>query len=527
MKKQKINRVIKGSDDEEKEGSWTSHSMQYVESRGELFHLQSWMVEGDLVNIIPENFLQIPCKNGITVTDSISTELGALHKCLHMHVILGRSETFSTDYRALRLPVITGYFSRADSAVKQHQPLTTVIPQLLANITGFFLFENIFKHCAVHKTGPFSNAELSALWETSCTSLDQFLSRHLPSLTSPEEALLLKEDILLFAESTADAIFHSRGAGNERERERDGNKVLSVLNTVWISFEKLQVNAATARCKLALDNCQYQSLYVSTELQYLTLIKAFHIENLSEEDSGVVSNVGGALGYGPGTDSGISTPTLGSGSGGNLKNMSDSGANKELTNSLFYIHAESVNNSNNSNNTISVPASDGKGTSIAEKKIGATRPLSLHSATAALDALEEDLDYTVSSRPLSPPSSTPTSTSVGKGQTSDISGFSDEIVRKEKIFVPITYPFSSAVPGILKQLYLLVLRFYVFAVKNPVLPVKGEALCTAVMKVFRFLNTFLKDELEKGGDRTPLSKACQVTHNFFCHYLIFYLLMFN
>ena len=44
---------------------------------------------------------------------------------------------------------------------------------------------------------------------------------------------------------------------------------------------------------------------------------------------------------------------------------------------------------------------------------------------------------------------------------------------------------------------------------------KGEALCTSVMKAFRFLNTFFKDELEKGGDRTPLSKACQVLFFFF------------
>ena len=125
---------------------------------------------------------------------------------------------------------------------------------------------------------------------------------------------------------------------------------------------------------------------------------------------------------------------------------------------------------------------------------------SMGAAAAALDALEEDLNKPVSASPASPKN---LSGEQEEGRVED---------RQKPSFVPFTYPFSSAIPDILKQMHLLVLRFHVFAVKNPLLGLKGEAVCTAVMKVFRSLNGFMKDELEKGGDRTPLSKACQVRH---------------
>ena len=492
-------------------GSGTALSMQYVEAHGGLFKLSTWMVPGDLINIIPVNFLHLPTPRGVIMTDSISTELGALHKCLHMHVILGRAEAFSTNYRALRLPIVNNFFKIAEKGMKQKQPLTTVFPHLLASITGFFLFENIFQHCAVHKSGPFSNAELAALWDEFCSELDKFLSRHLSKIKEPEEALLLKEDLLLFVETTTDAIFHSRSTTHGRE----SNKVLYVLSNIWSTFEVLQVKATASRCQLALNGCQYQSLYIDTEQQYLTLIKAFHIENLMDDegrDSGASAR--DALGSNTGTPG---PPPVGP---NGLKSNLDA-AKSEMNNSMFRIHTDG-----RQTNTPNAPASgtggvggvgsvavsggggedrSGLGSGISGSTV---RPhVSMGAATAALDALEEDLDKGPVSRTVSTPQA------VGQDKDKDREKEIGKETGKEKekgAFVPVTYPFSSAIPGILKQIHLLILRFFLFSVRNSMLGLKGEAVCTAVMKAFRALNSSFKDELEKGGDRTPLSKACQV-----------------
>lgn len=468
------------------EASGTALSMQCVEAHGDIFPLHTWMGPGDLTGIIPDNFLLLPTAKGAHLTDTISTELGALHKCLHMHVILGRSDAFSSNYRAVRLPIINDFFQQAERAVKQKQSITVIIPHLLASVTGFFLFENIFRHCAVHKEGPFSKAELTALWDEFCGELDKFLGKYLTLLRRPEEVLSVKEDLLLFIETTDDAIFHAGGAGGhtgDRDSDSKSSKIMQVLGNMWTSFEAVQVGATTVRCRAALDGCQYHSLYIGSEQQFQSQIKAFNIEGLLDFDDNNNTppgeESGGGAGAGP-LNVAVNSETPRKGVAGN--------ARTDTNNSMFLIHTD-----------VEVKQSVNSGK---ERVSSTARPVlsSMGAAAAALDALEEDLNKPVNASPASPKNHL--------GEQAE--GRSEE--RQKPSFVPFTYPFSSAIPDILKQMHLLVLRFHVFAVKNPLLGLKGEAVCTAVMKVFRSLNGFMKDELEKGGDRTPLSKACQVRH---------------
>ena len=480
--------ILKGEIEEEEgmsEIPGTTSSMQYVEFHGDVFNLEIWLGPGDLTGIIPVNFSAPPTARGVLMTDSISTQLGALHKCLHMHVILGQSESFSKTYRGLRLPIINSFFKQADRSFKQKTSLTTVLPVLLASVTGFFLFERIFQHCAVYKEGPFSNTELNALWDEFCSKLDIFLSRSLIGLTSPEEMLVVKEELLLFIETTNDAIFQAKDV----VQSSDSNKIYIVMSKCWDSFEVLQVDSAMERCKLELDGCLYQSLYVDTEARYSSLIKAFHIETLMYDE-------------GRGNTSGLGSTA---------------------TTSLSGTATNTTNNPKNENTSIFRVHSDVKSTSsvpVSASSVVAVRRShgSMGAAAAALDALEEGMDIgigTSSPHSLSPSTlqgTTFTDTqSMERGEDKDRSGGEDsQREDQRKAFVPVTFPFSSAIPGIIKQMHLLILRFFVFSARNPHLNSKGEALCTSVMKVFRYLNSIFKEELERGGDGTPLSKACQV-----------------
>lgn len=470
---------LEEEEDSDYESPCTTSSMQYVEAYGDVFLLQNWLRYGDLGDIIPNNFVSPPSSRGVLMTDSISTQLGALHKSLHMHVILGRSDSFAADYRAMRLPVIGNFFKQAEKAMKQKGSLTTVLPTLLASVTGFFLFERIFQHCAVYKNGPFSNIELAALWDELCSKVDQFLSSNLRRLVSPEQVLLIKEELLLFIETTNDAIFHSKNT----VISNNNNKLFIVLSNCWDAFENLQVTAATSRCKLELDGCQYQSLYVETEAEYISLIKSFRIQNLMY-DEGRNSDL--ALG----SEIVLSSTSVGSSTGtgreeGNANKASSTG------NAMFRIHSEGKIDTKGTINSTA---------STVQRSHG-----SVGAATAALDAMEENLGSkvplnanTLSLKPDPHAASRPKQSEDGRRDD------------QKGVFLPVTYPFSSAIPGILRQVHLLVLRYFIFAVKNPQLDQKGEALCSSVLKVYRFLNSSFKEELERGGSDTPLSKACQV-----------------
>jgi hypothetical protein len=97
--------------------------------------------------------------------------IGALHKSLHMHNVLGQPDLFTANYRLLRLPIINDFIKKGDKLMKQKNKLNSVLSVLLANIIGFFLFENIFQQCAIYKSGPFSNIELSVLWDEMCSQI--------------------------------------------------------------------------------------------------------------------------------------------------------------------------------------------------------------------------------------------------------------------------------------------------------------------------------------------------------------------
>jgi hypothetical protein len=54
-----------------------SLSVQYTEKFGEnIFRLEKWFQENDVIDIIPRNYMSLPTPHGILLTDSISTELG-------------------------------------------------------------------------------------------------------------------------------------------------------------------------------------------------------------------------------------------------------------------------------------------------------------------------------------------------------------------------------------------------------------------------------------------------------------------
>jgi hypothetical protein len=77
-------------------------------------------------------------------------------------------------------------------------------------------------------------------------------------------------------------------------------------------------------------------------------------------------------------------------------------------------------------------------------------------------------------------------------------------------FAPKTYPFSFAVPLLLRELHILVIRFFLFAVKNSELGGRSEDICQAIVSAFEAICKSLRRELSKDGVETPLSKACQI-----------------
>jgi hypothetical protein len=80
-------------------------------------------------------------------------------------------------------------------------------------------------------------------------SLHIHIYRWINTLLKPEELLILKEDLLLFNETSNDSIFQFK---------HDGDKMVTVMNELWTTFEDIQLKSTVRRCRAALEKSLYQ-----------------------------------------------------------------------------------------------------------------------------------------------------------------------------------------------------------------------------------------------------------------------------
>jgi hypothetical protein len=126
-------------------------------------------------------------------------------------------------------------------------------------------------------------------------------------------------------------------------------------------------------------------------------------------------------------------------------------------------------------------------------------------ASANLDALEEELE-----RNLSGKKDDVVVTEIPDKVDTNLKTESDAALTKAS-FTPLQYSFSAAVPIILHQLHLLVIRYVLFAFKNLHLGSRGEAVCKSILKALNSVSEELQNALYVDGKLTPLSKATQIS----------------
>lgn len=245
---------------------------------------------------------------------------------------------------------------------------------------------------------------MSILWDKSVNYLHAFISRHLSTISTPEQLLQVKEELLLLCELVSDEMFGLRAQG-----------IYEIIRSLWSNFEIVQQRTVNSSVSYMLQHCAFQPFHVSNEQIYVQKIKAFLLESI------------------------------------NLDTSADLGNGKALD----------------------------------QAKVSAT-----------LDALEADIGLVNS--PLSPMDER-----RGSVSGTDIS--------RGGMFLSQTFPFSEVVPDILRELHITITRYFIFAIKNPHLGTRGEAICNAVKKVYDSIGSVLKRQLLADGVDTPLSKACQIS----------------
>lgn len=389
-----------------------------------------WIKDGELDSMIPQNFIDEPPDNGITLLDrNLSIELGDIYKAYHIHYKLNQEYEFNEFYRLARDTFLPHIFEEVEEMM-EYQGLASVLPYLISSIVGFFTIECLIKQNLIHYhnchqknkhkqkvsdnvnkantnianssneanatsastvSNIFSDTEMSILWDRSINYLHAFISRHIQTVSTSEQILQIKEELLLLSELVNDDLFNLRSHG-----------IFEIIRYMWNSFESIQVTGVIQSVSYALKNCAFQPFYVDKYEVFLSEIKAYNLDFISLDQSN--SNIEfHSNPHTPYKNSNMSTQmTLDA-----LEEDLDIGIgikNKNTTKN----HSDVNSNDSNSNQSI----------------------ISIHENVNNYDSKSHG-------PPMSPE------------------------------FMGQTFPFSEVVPIILRELHLTVTRFFIFASKNP------------------------------------------------------------
>jgi hypothetical protein len=406
-----------------------SISFRLTSHIGKSFHPESY---------ISTHFCLSYNKEGAELVDFKLGEIAPLHKALHIYHELGIVSNFHDHFRYDRREVFTKLL-KAFERNANSMGLMRAVPKFFEDLTGFFAIECIMGNMIETNNEIFSKVELEVLWIEAMTKLRDISLQMGITLTSPAELLQLKEEMLLLLHMMADEIIGM-----------DMSVLMTVMWTLFDSFDALAVQHLTQQIRDALDQSAFQRYVVTSPEVYQLQIKHFRLDLIDVNQDTPQQHLQQSIHkYGAktrGPMSGASAP-----SAGGITNGNSGGVDSGLTSSnagamMMDVDAQldaleqemglsTVNPSYRNGNvfTSSSTTSSGSG------------------GTGAGDALTSPY---------------PSRTMGGQGSSSFVpvqkgigNNTSDDAQAK---FITQTYPFSAFVPIMLTELHFALVRLFLF-----------------------------------------------------------------
>lgn len=180
-----------------------------------IFTFSEWVIVPNVLNkAVPDIFSKEISEDDEDFLENLPEQLAPLLKVSHVHSQLGLLPDLRNLYRTLREPMMslrTLHTSPEIDVVIRNRGLEVVMPDVTAHIAGFFVWECISRRLLDHPEGVLSVNELNALWDRACGEvLELCIENAAPEMDSPDGLLLIKEELLLLAETLSDEAFGLR-----------------------------------------------------------------------------------------------------------------------------------------------------------------------------------------------------------------------------------------------------------------------------------------------------------------------------
>ena len=447
-----------------------STSLLHIINHSKVFNLTSWAKSTEFEAAVPQHFATPMTSQGEDLVDAKLCALAPLHKVLHLYAVLGDLNSYHEHYRTIRAIFLHDLLDRSERIANQ-SGLAQALPRLIDQIVGFFTIECAHRRCVEIAEGAFSYTELAGMWDEACNLVSKLCSSLAITVTSPDVLISIKEDLLLLIDvATDDAYGFSP------------KPIYETMRDLWDIFRGLQIAEVISSCTDALDMCAYQPYSATTQQQFQTQVKAFQLDCIepSDEETGARNNRRHSL---------------------QLKDK-ESKREKSLQTDKAAANLDALEEE------LSLSISSSPVPNPPGRRSLTVLPFDSNGGRASRGSITENVGLKgMGSNPLARSTTSANSTVIGSG-TAAVSSAAAAVTTAG--FQARTYPFSFAVPLLLRELHILIIRFFLFAVKNNDLGGRSEDICMAIVSAFEAICKSLRRELNKDGIETPLSKACQI-----------------
>ena len=497
-----------------------SSSLAYLIRRcGSIFRWTKWASNDEFIKSVPPYFVSaftaIRAKSGKdfpmfsnTMLD-ISTDplqemeekLGSVHIAVYTFMSFDSLSEFHTLYTSTRLSMLRRVIwslgrdgkecsqEQIDILV-QEKGVCSILSHAIANITGYFSIEIISRHLSEYPEALFSSAELSDLFEVACVEIDHFIRRHFKNIRNPDIALQVKEQIVFFSEMmSSDETFGLRS-----------QRLYDTLQYMWEGFLFLLEGVMRYQVKKAMDQGQYQPFYVATEQQFEMYIEPFMLDRVeidymkdkyveNNESSNSIDEVDRSVG--------IEKDIMRSSLSGRENDVNRSAATR--TDSSEIDSADRIRRSLDS----------------LEEAVELELIDTLMASTSS-----PILTQTIESVPLPPPRSTNSlrievQTEIANANVYTNVGIANACIPEPKVlgtivtplFMSKKYPFSCGIPAIVRDIFALYCRIFLFLINNPHVYVSGGGICEALGEIFQGMAMAMNEHMLADDLETPISKV--------------------
>eukprot|EP01039_Chlorochromonas_danica_P003461 gene3461-3790_t len=475
-------------------------------------------------------------KEGAELLDQRLSELPALHKAYHLYAVLGQGATFLEHYNDLRdhhFKQILKQFEVEINRSSNPNGLMGCIPRFLDQIVGFFTLECIFyrvlnQTVVGYSIGSGSNGNggevedsLKEYWKQALTSLQHVLDNLGITLTSPDELIQVKEEMILLLHTASDDLY-----------ALDCSLLVQMIIDLFEIFEGLQIQFLTRQAILALEKCAYQPFFVSSQEIYSKQIKPYQLDRIEIDHEVFLNQSNG----GNGNNATMSTSGIGGGGGGGGGGGSQQMGRRGSSMTSFSEGSSSSRSATGmemkSGSTGSTNNGVGSNESIERK--GQQQRILMQHLDANLDALEEEIGlhapicqelhaalirtllYLFIKPPdsllvllhnINPAITVAAAAANNRTKSTTLTASSSSSSSSSSAFLAAGYDSSSSLLTISEGRRQASERLVMILSHTNFVHLAAQAMAA----YYKTLTDLLQKELKKDGLETALSKACQIS----------------